>query len=308
MFVNAVANQLAIALEWRTTVEVRQADALAATARAEVGQAAAEVGQATAERLQAQYQALASDNARLFRQAEQATQARENLLAVVSHDLRNQLNAILMSVALLLRKRPASTDDRRAYRNTAIIQRAALDMDRLIGDLLDVAAIESGEMSLTTAVESTEELVLSALEQLGEQAAARSLGLSYEIIGGPLRVPCDRQRIQQVFANLIGNALKFTPPGGAIRVRVEAQGALARFAVSDTGPGISRDELPYVFDRFWQGGRTTRSGAGLGLSIVKGIVEAHGGDTWLESEMGVGTTVYFTLPLAPARDGALPSG
>lgn len=299
MFVNAVVNQMAIALEWRTTVEVRQADAQAATARAEAARATAEVGQATAERLQAQYLALAAANARLFREAAQATAARENLLAVVSHDLRNQLNAILMSVTLLLRRRPASTEDRRAYRNTATIQRAALGMDRLIGDLLDVAAIENGELSLTTEVESAKDLVVSALEQMEEQAAARSLALSYEIVGGPLRVVCDRQRIQQVFANLIGNALKFTPPGGAIRVRVEADATDARFSVTDTGPGVGPAELAHVFDRFWQGSRTTRSGTGLGLTIAKGIVEAHGGTIGLESEPGAGTTVTFTLPLAP---------
>jgi signal transduction histidine kinase len=299
MFVNAVVNQLAIALEWRTAVEVRQATARAATVRAEVGQATAEVGQATAERLQEHYLALAADNARLFREAEQASRARENLLAVVSHDLRNQLDAILMSVALLLRQRPASAEERRAYRNTVVIQRAALGMSRLIGDLLDVAAIEAGALSLTTEVASAADVALSALELLEEQAAARSLHIAREIVGPPVRVVCDRQRIQQVLANVIGNALKFTPPGGTIRVRVEAEARMARFSVTDTGPGIGPDELPHVFDRFWQGSRTSRSGTGLGLAIARGIVEAHGGTIGITSEPGLGTTVTFTLPRAP---------
>ena len=288
IFVNAVVNQLAIALDWQAMLEARQAIAEAATARAEVGKA-------TAERLQERAEALAADNAHLLEKAERASRAREDVLAVVSHDLRNQLNAILMSATLLLRKRPTNDVERRARRNILTIQRSAEGMDRLIGDLLDVASIESGSLSLERQAERVGALVQSALELLEEQAAAGAIRLSSEVIVPETEVVCDRQRIQQVFSNLIGNAIKFTPPGGAISVRVEPQAESVRFAVSDTGGGIPGEELPHVFDRFRQGSHASR-GSGLGLAIAKGIIEAHGGAIWLESEVGIGTTVFFTLP------------
>ena len=289
IFINAVVNQLANALEWRAIIEARQATSEAAAARAEVGQAAA-------ERRLGRAQDLAIENALLFRKAEQASRDREEFLAIVSHDLRNQLNAILMSVTLLLRRRPKGDQERRATKNLVTIQRSALGMSRQIGDLLDVASIESGNLTLTLEPEGVGSLVKSALALLEEQVAARSLRLTSEVLGPEASVVCDRQRLHQVFANLIGNAIRFTQPGGAINVRAEAQDSTVRFAVSDTGAGILGVDVPHVFDRFWHGSRKAGAGTGLGMAIVKGIIEAHGGAIWLESQVGVGTTFYFTLP------------
>jgi len=117
--------------------------------------------------------------------------------------------------------------------------------------------------------------------------------------GNPSRVLADRSRIFQVFSNLVGNALKFTPKGGAIDVRGRLNGDEALFTIADTGAGIPPENLPHLFDRFWQARETRRAGAGLGLYIAKGIVEAHGGRLWVESKLGVGTTFFFTLPRNP---------
>ncbi len=272
MLINAVVNQLANALEWRTIVETRQSSA----------------------------EALARENARLLRKANQAIRTREDLMAIVSHDLRNQLNVILMSVTLLLRKRPRGDQERRATKNMVTIQRSAQDMSRLIGDLLDLASLETGNLALTRLPELVGPLVHGALELQEELAAAQSLRLESEVIGPETLVLCDRQRIHQVLFNLIGNAIKFTPPGGVVGVRAVPQEHQVRFAVSDTGAGILGDELPHVFERFWRGSRTTQAGTGLGMTIAKGIIESHGGTIWLESQVGVGTTVYFTLPIAPS--------
>jgi signal transduction histidine kinase len=293
IFVNAVVNQLAIALEWRTIVEARQAGADSATVRAQAGRA-------IAEQQQDRFQALAAENARLLHLAEEASRARDHLLAVVSHDLRNQLNAILMSIALLLRKRPVGSEERRASRNMSIIQRAAQGMDHLIGDLLDVASIESGRMVLSLQPVEIGVLVQGAVELLDEQAASRSIRFTSTVEVSGLKVLCDRRRIQQALVNVIGNALKFTPTGGEVALRVNADGDAVRFTVNDTGSGIEPDELAHVFDRFWRGSHATAAGTGLGLAIVKGVIERHGGTIRLESQVGVGTTVTITVPCNPS--------
>jgi signal transduction histidine kinase len=233
-------------------------------------------------------------------QARRAIQEREDLLAVVSHDLRNPLSVILVSATLALRAGRPGDADRRAIET---IRRSALRMDRLIGDLLDASMIETGRLSLETAIQSADQIVREAVETL--EAAAAQKGVRLDATGcGDLGVFCDRGRMLQVFSNLIGNATKFTPEGGSITVRVEPRGPEIMFFVTDTGPGIPEDQLPRLFDRFWQAKRTARLGTGLGLTITKGIIEAQGGRIGVESQLGVGSTFFFTLPRASLPSAA----
>jgi PAS domain S-box-containing protein len=237
---------------------------------------------------------MAMDNARLHEQARRAIQSREDLLAVVSHDLRNPLSVILVSATLALRAWPPGDANRRAIE---AIRRSALRMDRLIGDLLDASTIEAGRLSLETAAQSVDQIVRDAIEALEAPAAQKRVRLE-AVVGGDLGVFCDRGRMLQVFSNLIGNATKFTPEGGSITVRVEPRDQEVWFFVTDTGPGIPEDQLPRLFDRYWQAKRTARLGTGLGLTIAKGIIEAQDGRIGVESQLGVGSTFFFTLPRA----------
>jgi PAS domain S-box-containing protein len=244
--------------------------------------------------------AMAIDNARLHAQAQRATRARDAVLALVSHDLRNPLGVILLQTLNLLSV-PAA-EDRRSKGRRAIeaIQRASTRMNRLIGDLLDVTSIEAGHLSLLKQGERSGTLIAAALEASQELAAKKSQTLRRDLgdlDGGD--VLCDAGRILQVFTNLIGNAIKFSPEGATITVCARRLGDEVEYSVTDTGPGIPPEQLPHIFDRFWQATETAELGTGLGLSIAKGIVEAHGGRIWAESR-GTGSTFCFTLPRVPA--------
>jgi PAS domain S-box-containing protein len=239
---------------------------------------------------------MAIDNARLYQQAQRAIRARDDLLAIVSHDLRNPLSLTLMNADLLAESLPPDETGRRARDRAHQIRRSATRMSRLIGDLLDAAAIETGSLPISRTRQDVAPLVEEALEMMRPMAHGRTLALERVLVGDVPAVDCDRERILQVFSNLIGNAIKFTPQGGAITVSVERVVDEVRFAVTDTGPGIIAEDLPHVFDRYWRAKRTERGSVGLGLYIVKGIVEAHGGRIWVESRVGIGSTFYFTLP------------
>jgi signal transduction histidine kinase len=180
-------------------------------------------------------------------------------------------------------------------------------MNRLIQDLLDVARIEAGRMYLERDYLQPANLVREAVELNAVLAAAKALTLRPE--GGDATSPvlADRDRVLQVLANLIGNAIKFTPSGGEITVRAEPVNGEICFSVADSGPGIREDDLTRLFRPFWQGRRGGREGAGLGLTIAKGIVEAHGGRIWATSEPGAGATLCFTLPAAEERRGGTDS-
>ena len=240
---------------------------------------------------------LAVDNARLFQQATRATRDRDEMLGVVAHDLRNPLNTIFMGTTVLLAGIPEN-DPRR--RQTEMLRRAAERMNRLIQDLLDVRRVESGRMAVEVKPEPVEELMTEALEMLRPLAAAASLSLEYDAPAAVPHVAADSARILQVLSNLVGNAIKFTPPGGRVWIEVEPGEEEVRLAVSDTGPGIPADQVPHIFGRFWQGRSSDRRGIGLGLAIAKGIVEAHGGRIWVESQVGEGSRFIFTLPVARA--------
>ena len=185
---------------------------------------------------------------------------------------------------------------------------AASQMDTLIQDLLDVTRLELGRMRLTPQMIRAVDLVEVAVDTLAPLAAARRLRLEATVSSPVETVQADPDRILQVLSNLIGNAVKFTPAGGRVDVHVTSDGDAVRFTVQDTGPGIPPDELPRVFDRFWQSKRTNRSGAGLGLAIARGLIQAHGGRIWVESTLNEGTAVHFTLPLGAAPVPVLTTG
>jgi PAS domain S-box-containing protein len=240
--------------------------------------------------------AMAIENARLYRAAVQATQLRDDVLGVVAHDLRNPLSTILLQTGIL--KRQGAEPDRRSQKSREAIHRAATRMDRLIQDLLDVALIESGQLTIARGPLSARELIVEAVEVQKPLAAAASVELRVDLEGEVPEVWGDRDRLLQVFENLIGNAIKFTDAGGCITVAATAGDPEIVFRVEDTGRGIAAEHLPLVFDRFWQATKIGRQGAGLGLPITKGIVEAHGGRIWVESTPDRGTTFSFTIPKA----------
>ncbi len=241
--------------------------------------------------------ALALDNARLYAEATQAIRARDDVLAVVSHDLGNPLSAIRLSTSLLLRRPPADRAAQEERKQLENIRASVDQMERLIKDLLDVKRIEAGLLSL-----EREPCVVSVLMREIADTAERwiegkTLRITLDSTNEPVHVYADPQRVVQVFSNLVGNAARFAPTGGEIVLRSRREGDQVRFSVADTGPGIPVEHLPHIFDRFWQASRTGRHGIGLGLAIVKGIVEAHGGRVWAESVLGAGSTFHFTLPL-----------
>jgi signal transduction histidine kinase len=238
--------------------------------------------------------ALAVDNARLYRAAQRAIRGRDDFLAIVSHDLRNPLTVCLMNAKLLLSGPPA--DETQTRRGLESILRSAERMDRLIGDLLEVATIEAGQLVVDPAPHPVESLVGPAIELARPLAAQKSLRLGASLEPGLPLVRCDRERVLQIFSNLLGNAIKFTPEGGLIEIAVRARNGSVGFSVRDSGPGIPAEQLLHVFDRYWQAGRGDRRGVGLGLFITKALVEAHGGEVSVESRLGEGSTFSFTLP------------
>lgn len=226
-----------------------------------------------------------------------AVRARDDLVAVVSHDLKNPLGVIQMQAALLLRNaQPGDEEPSRRLRASAErIQRAVERMNALIHDLLDLAAIEAGRFTLHRRPEEVRDVVDEALMILRPLADNKRISLEEHVIDAP-RVELDRERFFQVLSNLVGNAIKFTPEGGTVSVRTEQHGEELLFTVSDTGPGVAADQLPHVFDRYWQAGLEQRKGSGLGLYIAKGIVEAHGGRIWVEPPGAGGASFKLTLP------------
>jgi signal transduction histidine kinase len=226
--------------------------------------------------------------------AEAAVRTRDDVLAVVSHDLRNPLNRVVMASDLL--ELPLSEE--RKAEQIQVIRRAAKAMDRLISDLLDVSAIEAGRLTVELEPLALGSLIEEGRRMFDEQAARMKQRLDCEISGTLPPVRGDRHRLLQVLSNLVGNAVKFTPEGGAIGLHAKAAADEVVVTVQDTGPGIPERDLPHIFDRFWHAGRQRRGGAGLGLAIVKGVLEAHRGRVWAESVPGRGATFAFALPIA----------
>lgn len=247
--------------------------------------------------------AIAIENARLYRASVRATQLRDQVLGVVAHDLRNPLSNILMQASAL--KRQGSEPERRSLKPMEVIHRAATRMNRLIQDLLDVALMEAGQLKIERTRISAGELIDEAVDMQKPLASSSSLELRVEVDPDVAEVLGDRARILQVFDNLIGNAIKFTRAGGRITAGARTRDDEVVFWVADTGEGIASENLPLIFDRFWQATRSGRKGAGLGLTITKGIVEAHGGHIWVESTTASGSIFFFTIPVASSAQDRL---
>jgi signal transduction histidine kinase len=239
-------------------------------------------------------------------EAEAAVATRDELLAIVSHDLRNPLNVIVIRASLLQRPSVDGAERQLVRQAAQAILRSADRMNRLIADLLDLAQIRAGKLAVEQSPQDAQGLIRESLEMLLPLATKMDLKLD-GIASGGLRLHCDRGRVLQVLSNLVGNAVKFTEKGGSIFIEARGIGDEALVLVRDTGHGISEEELPRIFDHLWQAQRSKGGGIGLGLSIVKGLVEAHGGRLWVESKLGAGTTFFFTLPLAEPASGEVRS-
>ena len=246
--------------------------------------------------------ALAMDNARLYRRAQEATRQRDLILGVVSHDLRNPLSAIGMCVTGLEHGANDNPADRAEV--LATIRASTNWAQRLIADLLDVSSIEAGRLSFEPRPTDAIALATRAAYMFEAEAAMRSVRLILDAPAATPPVIADDGRILQVLSNLLSNAMKFTPPGGAITVGVRSEDNRVVFTVRDEGPGIPPADVPRLFDRFWHARRGEEGrGTGLGLAIAKGIVDAHGGQIDVDTAPGVGTTFRFTLPVANASAG-----
>lgn len=222
---------------------------------------------------------------------------REKFLEVISHDLRNPLSTVLLSASAALQARLPLEHREYVHGQLGRVTLAAEQMSRLINDLSDAASLESGHFTLDRRAHLPAFLLREAAEVLGPLAEDRGVRLAVEPCDAP-PVTADAGRVLQVLSNLVGNAIRFSPQRGVVTLRADAVAEGVRFSVSDTGPGIAEEHLPHLFDRYWQARRTPRGGAGLGLAIAKGIVEAHGGRIRVESAPGEGATFHFTLPHA----------
>jgi two-component system, sensor histidine kinase and response regulator len=236
----------------------------------------------------------------LKQKAEAATRVRDDVLATVSHDLKNPLGTIFTSSTLLLEMEMSPDAVRRQLE---IIRRTAQRMDRLIQDLLDVSRLEAGHFSVDRRPEHAGSLIAEARELLNSMAQAKDITVVMQVRDDDVLVSADRNRVLQVFSNLIGNAVKFTEEGGRITLAAEVDGGYMRFRVIDTGVGIPEQDLPRIFDRFWHG--SEGGGSGLGLAIARGIIDAHGGTIEAHSTLD-GSTFSFTLPLASVSSEVAP--
>jgi signal transduction histidine kinase/ActR/RegA family two-component response regulator len=231
-----------------------------------------------------------------------SVRARDEILGIVAHDLRNPLNVIAAASSSLHQRLP----DLLSRRPVERIMRAAQRAEHLIRDLLDISAIESGQFSIERRLLDSAATILAAIESQQALAASNSVILASDLSPELPWIDADEERILEVLENLVGNAVKFTTAGGTTTVGASSEGSELLIWVKDNGPGIAADQLPRLFDRFWQGSKGDRRGAGLGLTICRAIVEAHGGRIWAESQPGQGTTMFFTLPTrerTPKRGG-----
>lgn len=237
--------------------------------------------------------ALAIDNARLYQHAQRATAARDKILGIVSHDLRNPLSAIAMCSRVLVDTPPSDADARRDLAKT--IHESTTWMSRMIQDLLDVSAIEAGVLSVMCDSEDVEQIVTRAAGLFTRTAADKGVAIVVTVEERLTHVSADAERMAQAVANLIGNAVKFTPAGGRVAIDARSRGEVVEIAVEDTGRGIAEADLPFIFNRFWHT-RGAAAGTGLGLAIARGIVEAHGGTIAVSSNAGEGSRFTISLP------------
>ncbi|MGE3609257.1 MAG: ATP-binding protein [Bacteriovoracaceae bacterium] len=244
-----------------------------------------------------------TDNAFLYEEAKLASQTREDLMAIVSHDLKNPLSVILLISNLLekrLKKEQLSQEV--ILDNINKIKNSAQRCLSLISDLLTNAKIEAGIFEINKGPNSPLEIIYETMDSLLPLASQKNIKIENEAPSISPLLDVDRDRVIQVLSNIISNAIKFSPPNTSIKIKINIiNSAELEFSIQDFGPGIEQESLTHIFDRYWQSKQTRQLGTGLGLSIAKGIVEAHGGRIWVESTLGKGSTFYFTLPIWPSH-------
>ncbi|MGH7636212.1 MAG: GAF domain-containing sensor histidine kinase [Gemmatimonadaceae bacterium] len=242
-------------------------------------------------------------NARLYSELQRAVRIRDEVMSIVSHDLKDPVHTVRMATSLLLDPELGAAELTRQQQLT-MIRRCATRMAQLLEDLLDVAKSEGSSLAVAPRPTDVAPLIQEVVDAFRLSAADRGVALQASVPGELPLVAADDRRIVQVLTNLCANALKFTPRGGSVSVLAEPNGQAVRLCVADSGIGIPRDSLDRVFDRFWQAKRASRASAGLGLAIAKSIVEAHGGEMWVESAEGRGTQFHFTLPRASGESSS----
>ncbi len=240
---------------------------------------------------------LALENARLYQESRRAVRERDDMLAIVSHDLRNPVNAIVMLTGAVLSREPGDERPLMAREDVEAIRGAARQADGLIQDLQDVSRIANSRLRVECRPVLLSELVKESadmFEPVMEDAVLRFVRRIDEHLPP---VHADHHRLQQVLSNLLGNAVRFTPHGGEIVLTAMRHDDGVRISVRDTGPGVLPEDVPRLFERHWQAPRLLRAGSGLGLFIAKGIIDAHGGEIGVDSEVGKGSEFWFTVPL-----------
>jgi PAS domain S-box-containing protein len=243
--------------------------------------------------------ALALENARLYQESRRAVRERDEMLAIVSHDLRNPVNAIVMLTGAVLNREPQDVDEHVPLMprdEVAAVRAAARQADGLIQDLQDVSRISAGRLRVERRRVASSELLKEAADIFDPVMVDAELRFTRRLDDTPT-ILADRHRLLQVLSNLIGNAVRFTPHGGEIVLSSRIVEDMLRIGVKDTGPGVAPEDVPRLFERYWQAPRLLRAGSGLGLYIAKGIVEAHGGEISVDSEIGKGSEFWFTVPV-----------
>ena len=222
--------------------------------------------------------------------------SRDDFLAMVAHDVRGMLAVIAMSTDVLMLLPAEGPAGERTYTEARRIRKLTGQMNRLIGDLLDVVSMELGRFEVNLSREDATQLLAETMENFRAIAESRNLVMTSAAPRSPVPVTLDRYRILQVLSNVVGNAIKFSAAGGTIELRVTPNVDGFEFTVRDSGPGIAAEDIEAIFERFSQASQADRRGLGLGLYIARCIVEAHGGRIWVDSEPGKGSAFHFTIP------------
>ena len=233
--------------------------------------------------------------------------ARKDIVDTVSHDLKNPLSSIRLGLQYLEKKlsKNRTCSDMEVSKGLAIIFRSVDKMEKLISDLLDHTKLEAGKMVLEPTQCDLAKFIRELIDQFRPIAQSKKVRISASLMEDGRSISCDQGRVEQVISNIIGNALKFTPEGGEIHISMEYREENIVISVQDNGYGMTRDQLEHVFDRYWQVKETAHQGVGLGLAIAKIVVEGHHGKIWVESELGKGSTFYFSLPIESGKESLI---